>query len=78
MKSLEWLDENHDETDKIPDGLDIIYLDSNYIIGIQFASGEYDQLSEISLSAEQLEKTFNDVQGKLGMPVKLMTGTRPS
>jgi hypothetical protein len=75
-----WYDEMNGDTDKVPNGIEILYDESKggYIVGEQIADCEDWGLNDSEYTRQEIETMMDHVSSKLNMPVKLLMGTRPT
>lgn len=69
--------EEFDVTDDMPEDIDILHDENDIIVGEILASGE-DYLENTELDMAEITKKAHIIKKKLGRPVKLLIGTRPS
>ena len=69
--------EEYDVTDDMPEDIDILHDENDIIVGEILAAGE-DYLENIELDVKEIQKSIDRVGKILGVPVKLLIGTRAS
>ena len=82
LKKMGWYDDEYGQTDEVPEGISIYYVDDKdgYIVGKPLCNSEesygldYAELSVV----DDLIKMEIEMEAILKCPVKLIMGTRPT